>query len=348
MSAASLLRAEMAEQPRVLGAIFTRRAEVADSLRRAGAVPRVGVMLVARGSSDNADVYGRYLLELATGLPAAIAPPSLYTRYDSQPLLDGWVAVALSQSGETPEIVATLRALRGCGARAVAVTNAVSSSLARESDVVVDLACGPERAVPATKTLTASLAAIAVLSGVWGRTLWTSDDEARAIGAVEAVLADEEAALPAAEAVLAAANVTYLGRGFTYPVALEGALKLRETTGRAAEGRSVADYLHGPVASARTGTHVVACAAVGPAARDVLAAAADVAARGASVSLVAPADLPGTSTQAPGPAVPPGLVEPLAVLPLTVRLQQIALLAALQAGLDPDAPFGLEKVTLTT
>jgi glutamine---fructose-6-phosphate transaminase (isomerizing) len=342
---AILLRAEMAEQPRVLRDVFARRDEITDSVRASGLVPRLGTLLVARGSSDHAAIYARYLIELVTGLPVSIAPPSLYTRYGSRPSLEGWVAVALSQSGETPEIVQTLRALVDCGARAVAVTNNVGSALAREAELVVDLHCGAERAVPATKTFTASIAAVGVLAAAWGTVPWTADDERRATAAVEAVLGSESAVEPAAHAIRDADVVTYLGRGFSYASALEGALKLREMTGRPAEGFAAADYLHGPVASADRRTQVVACASPGPTLADVLAGAKGVAARGAQVLIVAPDDVP--VDEQPTLRVAAGLAEPLTVIPMTVRLQQLALAAALQDGVDPDQPFGLAKVTLT-
>jgi glutamine---fructose-6-phosphate transaminase (isomerizing) len=336
----------MAEQPRVLRETFGRRREVSESARALGLVPRVGIVLVARGSSDHAAVYARYLIELATGLPVSIAPPSLYTRYRAAPALDGWVAIGLSQSGQTPEIVQTLRALAERGARAVAVTNAADSALAREAELVVDLACGAERAVPATKTFTASVAAIGVLAAVWGAVPWSTADERRAVDAVEVALSDEHAVESVARAALAADVVTYLGRGFGYATALEGALKLREMTGLAAEGFSVADYLHGPVAAAGPRTHVVACAAPGPALADVVAAVDAVAARGAQTLIVAPEGV--RVGQRSTLTVAAGLPEPLTVLPMTVRLQQVALLAALQADVDPDTPFGLAKITLTS
>ncbi len=155
------MRTEMAEQPAVLRELIARGAP------RLG--PHSGVVIVARGSSDHAAIYGRYLLELATGRPVALAAPSLFTRYGARTDASGWLVVGVSQSGATPEIVEVVERLRATGGRAVAITNDPGSPLAAASEVVLALGAGEERAVPATKTLTAQFAAFAVLAPRSGR-----------------------------------------------------------------------------------------------------------------------------------------------------------------------------------
>src|SRR5689334_10160466 len=148
----SQMRREMAEQPEVLARLLSSRIPV-DVERPAG------VIIVARGSSDHAAVYGRYLLELATRRPVALAAPSLFTRYGAQTDASGWLVVGVSQSGRTPEIVDVVERLRATGGRAIAITNDEGSPLAEAAETVVGLGAGTEQAVPATKTFTAQMAA---------------------------------------------------------------------------------------------------------------------------------------------------------------------------------------------
>ncbi|MCW2993990.1 MAG: hypothetical protein JWQ18_1485, partial [Conexibacter sp.] len=157
--------AEMGEQPRVLAALAARREELVAEVRAAlGDAPPAGIVLVARGSSDNAAVLGRYVLELATRRPVALAAPSLITRYGARDRLDGWLAVGISQSGRTPEIVSVLESYGASGARTVAITNDRDSALAHAAAATIDTAAGAEQAVPATKTVTSQFAAFALLA----------------------------------------------------------------------------------------------------------------------------------------------------------------------------------------
>src|SRR3954468_12717792 len=180
--AGELMRAEMAEQPQVLRALIARGGP------RLG--PYAGVVIVARGSSDHAAIYGRYLLELATGRPVALAAPSLITRYGARTSAPDWLVVAVSQSGATPEIVDVAMRLRATGGYVVGITNDPESPLAAASDTVLALGAGAERAVPATKTLTAQLAEFAVLAAALGPAPFGADDLARVPDAVAATLAE--------------------------------------------------------------------------------------------------------------------------------------------------------------
>ena len=135
---------EMAQQPDVLSGLVARRSRPLRELRAAIPSDTAGIILVARGSSDHAAIFGRYILELATGLPVALAAPSLHTLYDGRPRCEGFLAVGVSQSGRTPEIVTVLERLIAGGAQAVAVTNEPSSPLGRSASVVVELGAGDE------------------------------------------------------------------------------------------------------------------------------------------------------------------------------------------------------------
>jgi glutamine---fructose-6-phosphate transaminase (isomerizing) len=163
-----VMAAEMAEQPAVLRDLQRRGDEVAEALAPLAGRALAGVVIIARGSSDHAAIYGRYLLELAARRPVTLAAPSLFTRYRAETDYAGYLAVAVSQSGHTPEIVDVLRSVRDAGATTVAVTNDAGSPLAGAADAVIPLGAGDERAVPATKTFTAQLGAFAQLAAALG------------------------------------------------------------------------------------------------------------------------------------------------------------------------------------
>ena len=155
---------EMAEQPEVIGALLGRRHDFASRLRAIAPERLAGVVLIARGSSDNAAVYGRYVLEAALRRPVSMAAPSLWTRYGVEEDLRGYLAVGVSQSGRTPEIADTLERVAPPGRRRSRSPMTPARRWPRRADLAIDLRVGPEHAVPATKTVTAQLAAFAILA----------------------------------------------------------------------------------------------------------------------------------------------------------------------------------------
>lgn len=334
------MRAEMAEQPAVLAALVERFEQDAARVRAVVPEPLAGVVFVARGSSDNAAVYGRYLAELASGRPAGLAAPSLHTLYRAPVDASGYLVVALSQSGATPEIVTVFDRLRAGGARTVAVVNDEAAPLARGTDVLLALGAGEERAVPATKTVTAQLLAAAAVAAALGPVPFTSDDLAALPGAVAAVLADPTPAEALAALWAPAGRLVVAARGLLYAAALEAALKIKETTGVLAEGISTADLRHGPIAAVDRDVPALLLDGGGPGAPDVRELAGLLRDRGAPVAVCGASEddalpLPGTTPEA------------LAPITATVRAQQLALALALQHGRDADAPPGLSKVTAT-
>ena len=330
----------MEAQPRVLAALAGRRAEIVARLRAVAPRPLAGVVIVARGSSDYAAVFGRYVIAAATGTPVALAAPSLLNLYGVTPRVEGWLAVAISQSGRTPEIVSVLDRYRDAGACTVALTNDPDSPLAGVAAAEIALEAGPEGAVPATKTFTAELAAVALVAEALGSVSWADADWEALPGAVADVLSDAEPADRAAERLADARELVVVGRGFLMCVALEAALKLREAAGVRAEGWSAADFRHGPVTAMQGDVPLLAVSAAGPAAADVEQLAAELERAGGPVLRLADrpdADLPYRG----GPS------EALRAMPAAVRAQQLALALARARGVDPDEPPGLRKVTRT-
>jgi len=328
------MAAEMDEIPAVLRRLLARRRVLAEALRPAPRPP-AGVVLVGRGSSEHAALYGRYLLEMATGRPASLFPPSLTDRAGAY---DGYLAVGLSQSGETADVVAALDALGRAGAFTVALTAWPARPLGASAGAVVDLCTGPERAVPATKTFVASLAALALVAEQLGAVPWSPDGWGWLIGAVEDVLADPGPATLAAARIDPGDAVACVGRGLLKPVAREAALKLQETALITADAHSSISFHHGPIATAGPDRPLVGFAAPGPDGDDTRRLLRHVRRWGSPTVLV---DESPTADLPLPPRVPAGLL----ALPATVRAQQLALAVALGRGLDPDAPPGLTKVT---
>ena len=331
---------EMAEQPGGLRQLIARFDVIVDRVREAVPVPLNGVTMVARGSSDHAAVYGRYLLEAATGKPVSLAAPSLHTLYGVDVDYSGQLVVAVSQSGATPEIVRTLHALQDGGGRGLAITNDPDSRLARTAHEAIALEMREELAVPATKTVTGQFAAFAIIASALGRAPFSRSDLNAVPDWVQAVLDDPGPAGVAADTLLGASQLIVVARGYLFAAALETALKIKETCALLADGYSAADLRHGPIAAVTRGLPVIAMCASGPALSDVMSLVEDLRAREVNVLVVGD----GEGTDVPIPAFVP---EPLAPIVAVVRGQQLAYELALRLGYDPDSPQGLTKVTAT-
>jgi glutamine---fructose-6-phosphate transaminase (isomerizing) len=336
-----IMLAEMEEQPAVLARLTARWHEVRRLVADRSPSPLAGVTFVARGSSDNAAVLGRYLTEMAARRPASLAAPSIVTRYGAGVDYRGWLAVALSQSGATPEVVTVIRAMQDGGAATVGVSNESECPLRAAVDLFLCCDAGPELAVPATKTVTAQMVMMAMLAAALGPVAYGLDDLEGLHFAVAALLDDAEAVREVGERWAGADRLFVVGRGGLYAAALETALKVKETTGILAEGLSTADLLHGPVAAVGPGAPVLLLDGGGPTSGDIAEVADLLATRAADVVLVSPDPTAEVTLLASVP-------ETLHAVTATVRGQQLAHALALARGMDPDQPRGLSKVTATS
>ena len=352
-TAPTLMRVEIGEQPaalrRTLDVLLPRVPELAAFAGRSRQV-----LFVARGSSDNAARYGRYLCEAWAGRLATPASPSIATIYRRRLDLAGVLAVGLSQSGRTEEIVATLDWARDCGAATVAITNEAGSPLADTADAALVTEAGPERALPATKTYTAQLAALAVLGlalgpdGAAAAGLRAAEFRAalrRAPDATEALLESAPAAEELAAELAGVRGMVVSGRGYASSTAFELALKLQEACYLNATGLSYADLLHGPIAVVGPDTPTLLVAAgSGPTLLGVVRLAGQVRASGARAYGIGGTELAAACDRAlPGPALP----EELAPLALVVPGQLVVEALSRRLGIDPDTPRGLHKITQT-
>jgi glucosamine--fructose-6-phosphate aminotransferase (isomerizing) len=324
-----------------IDALLPRRDEVAAV---AGGTRQV--LLIARGTSDNAAVYGSYLIQAYAGRLVSLASPSIATTYRSQIDLTGVLAVALSQSGRTEEIVETLEWAAANGARTLAITNGgADSPLAQAAEVAFITEAGVERAVPATKTFTTQLAALAVLGLALGAPL--DPGELRAVpDAIEELLAGQLDLAPIVAELAKVPGVVVSGRGLAYAAALELALKLKEACYLHAMGLSYADLLHGPIAVVDAETPAIVMAAdSGPTLDGTVDLARRVTGAGArAYGIGGGSALAAACSRAL--AAPP-LPEWLAPLGLIVPGQLLTEELARNLGLDPDNPRGLSKVTQT-
>lgn len=301
-------------------------------------------LTIARGSSDHAASFAKILLETRLGIPVVSQSPSLATLYRrEQPKLAGALALAISQSGRSPDLVETGRAARRQGALLVAMVNEVDSPLAQEADVVIPLHAGPERSVAATKSFIASLSAIMQLA-----TCWSDDAAARAgmegMGDVlrQAWRMDWSEAL---EQVAVVRRLLVLGRGLTWPIAAEAALKFKETAQLHAESFSSAEVAHGPMALVGKGDPVFAFTPCDAAEQGFAERLAGFAERGAQViavgsgNIVAPAAI-----QLPAAVSSDAAVTSIAMISSYYRFAESL---ARHLGLNPDEPPYLSKVTRT-
>ncbi len=337
------MAAEIAEQPAVLQRVLDDG--TADARGVAGLLARRAprfVLLAARGTSDHAALYAKYLVEIGLGLPCGLASPSTFTAYGARPDLRDVLVVAVSQSGGSPDLVGTVEVARSCGAATLAVTNAPGSALAGAAELHLDVHAGAELAVAATKSYTAELLTLFLVVDAWA-----GGDGTEAAGLPDAaadLVSRRGEVAAAAQRYRFASRLVMTGRGYAYPTAREAALKLMETSYVAAHAFSGADLLHGPLAMVDPQYPVVAVVPGGVGA-DAMSPVLD-------RLLEVGADLLVLGTQDPPPGahglrLPGGLSERVHPVVDIVPLQWLALEMALARGLDPDAPRSLSKVTRT-
>lgn len=296
---------------------------------------------VARGSSDHACTYLKYASELLLGRPVASVGPSVASVYGARLRIAGALALTVSQSGQSPDIVAMARSARAAGALTIALTNHPDSPLAAESEFVLDLHAGPELSVAATKTfVNSAVAGLAFLA------LWAEDRALLAALAALPEALERAVALdwsPLAAAAQDASSLYTLGRGPSYAMSNEAALKFKEVALIHAESHSSAEVLHGPVSIVDAAFPVLAFAAADAAEAGVADIAADMAGKGARVLVTT--DRPaGRAERLPTVRTGHWLTDPLAlIVPFYATVEALAR----ARGIDPDRPRHLNKVTET-
>jgi len=341
------LLSEIMEQPVVLER-FLRQAlgpaeQVARHIRARGVR---WVLIAARGSSDNAATYAKYVFGLHNALPVALAAPSMYTIYDSPPDVPDALVIGISQSGQSPDVIAVVQDAVTRGLVTLAITNDADSPLAQSAEHVLPLGAGAEESIAATKTYTTQLLAVALLSAL------LSDDKA-CLEQLEALPEHVARALDLSGTVRAAAErhaqmttCAVIARGYNYATALEIALKLRELTYLGASPYSSADFMHGPIAVVELGYPVLLVAPSGRVVASLSSLVQELSSRQAEMIIIS--DEPELLAWAQTPLrLPEHVPEWLSPITAVIPGQLFAHHLAVARGIDPDRPRGLRKVTRT-
>jgi glutamine---fructose-6-phosphate transaminase (isomerizing) len=341
------LMREIHQQPEILKRLTTDHYAEFERVASAIRARQVSnVLIAARGTSDNAARYAQYLLGYHHRLSVALATLSLHTLYKTPPHLRDALVIGISQSGTSPDIISVIENARSQGMLTLAITNAADSPLAQASELVLDCHAGEERSVAATKTYTAQLAAIGLLSaalGADGSMLATLREIPKAI---EQTLAQSDALETASKAYADLTHAAVIGRGLNYCTAFEIALKIGELAYVAATPYSSADFMHGPIALVEPGYAVLLAAPTGtvlPELRDLTETL-----RAREANLLVVSDDAGMLASAATPMpLPAGIPEWASPLVAVIPGQLLAHHLALAKGYDPVQPRSLRKVTKT-
>ncbi len=345
---------EIEQQPQALARMLDGCSKQVGELERRFAVERPeSIVLVARGTSDNAATFARYLLEILLGIPASLAAPSIATVYDRPARRKRTLVVGISQSGESTDTNLYLEKAGAAGAATLGITNESESSMARLADALLSVRVGPEQSVAATKTYTGQLLAIYLLARALGARI-PQTALRRMPDLVARQLESKEQVAALAERYRYMHHAVVVGRGLNYANALEFALKMMETSYVVAERFSGADFMHGPLALVEKGFPVFAFAPGGPARKGTARLLSRLAEADAETIAIGPPDvvgsLPATKRVLLNGAIPivPGCPEDLMTpIPAIVPGQLFAAYLSRHKGLDPDHPRMLSKVTRT-
>jgi glucosamine--fructose-6-phosphate aminotransferase (isomerizing) len=337
----SLMLKEAGESPDVVATLLDKEKTVfAEIAKLFSAAPPSVVTTAARGSSDHAATFFKYLFEISVGVPVASIGPSIASVYGSPLHLKGGIHFTVSQSGGSPDIIALQAAAKKGGATTIAVVNVTDSSLAKQADIVLSLNAGAEKSVAATKSF---ISAVAALSGVTAAISGNAALQAGLERLPEALAATKGIDGTAAEDVLFNATSLYTGgRGPAFAIALEAALKAKETSSLHAEAFSLAELMHGPMRLVQPGFPVLAFAPDDAAFANNAQALERLQKLGATAVSFSTTPLAGVNLRMP--TTGNGLLDPLVSLLCYYRLiEQVTR----RKGFDPDKPANLLKVTET-
>ena len=337
-----IMQSEIAEIPAVFTKLIAAESQF-DSLSSLLNSNQIqSVLVLARGTSDNAAHFLKYLIETQLGLPVGLTSPSSVTIYQAELNFKNTLVVAISQSGQSTDLVEYATAAKGAGATLISITNDETSPLAKLADHHLALMAGAEFAVAATKSYAAQLLASLMLVSAWSSKLTNYKS---VIAAATELLANDSALAKAVAKCDRANEIVVLGRGFSYPNAREAALKIQETSKISVQGLSIADYMHGPISALTNKTQVFIFAPNGIPLESLKSDLEKIRAKSPSIFWFGTGDL-----ALPNETVIPGAKcenEIYSSVVDSIILQAFALEFARKNGLDPDSPEGLSKVTFT-
>lgn len=342
-----LMWEEILEEPKTIERCLDKNkkliAGIADHIRKAG-IDRI--MIAARGTSDHAAVYAKYIIETELGLPVALAAPSVFTMYHGRLKLDKTLVIGISQSGKAADVLEVIKSANGSGAVTVSITNFSDSPLALEAQYHLDCSAGLEKSVAATKTFLAQITLLAALTAVWSG---NSDMLARLESMpqeIEKLIGDSGDIAEKVQRYRYMEECFVLARGINYAIALESALKIQETCYVRAKAYATSDFYHGPYAMIEDGMPVFVFAPDGPSLNDVKAMIVRLKESGAELIVISDIE----ELRAQGNCsfrIPKAGSDIFSPFYNVVIAQMFACRLALAKGLNPDSPRSLSKVTIT-
>lgn len=335
---------EIREQPDILQRILDTEWEAVLTVARVLRERDVRyVVVAARGTSDNAAVYAKYLFEVLLGMPVALASPSVFTLYESEMKLRNGLVIGISQSGESTDVLEIVRRAGGTAAGTLAITNDETSSMAQAAEFHFCLRAGEEKSVAATKTYTAQLLLLYLLAFALGGAEELDESVKRLPDQARRVLRTR---WEGTARYRYADHLVVVSRGFNLATAKEAALKLMETSYVVAEGFSGADLSHGPIAMIGQDFPVVMIVPAGAIYHDTKALVEELSDRGAELVIISE-DKDLVSRAAAKFLIDGSVPEELSPILYVLPMQLLAWELSLLKGLNPDAPRGLSKVTET-
>jgi glucosamine--fructose-6-phosphate aminotransferase (isomerizing) len=337
-----IMRSEIAQTPEVFQNLSNKISDYQSLINQLNLSRIQSVILVARGTSDNAALFLKYLIETKVGIPCGLASPSVVTIYKSKLKLTNSLVIAVSQSGQSPDIISYTNAAKAGGAVTLSMTNDPSSPLAKATDLHLYIEAGIEKAVAATKSYSAQLLLSYIFVSIWvnekidlSKLIKETKVQVDNISAVGKVVDDFDHKH----------GVTVMGRGFAYANAHEAALKIQETLKVPVASFSSADYLHGPISSLTQNSRVILLSPGSSADESISATVKKTRDITNNIYWIGTGFKKGENEVLIGGST--GLGEAESVIADAVVLQQFAMLLAIKNGLNPDAPIGLLKVTQT-
>ena len=342
----SIMLDEILQQPQVLAGIENKNKNVMEELiAEIGRADIKHIVIAARGTSDHCGIYIKYLAEILLGVPVMLAAPSVNTLYGARVIYRDAVVIAISQSGMAEDALAVLRDALECNAITVAVTNDPASPIARAAKYSLDCAAGTEKSVAATKTFTAEMFCLTLMVAKWAKNEELMEALRALPSGIQAEVARAEEVMNSAREFTFMRDCIVLGRGLTYPIALEASLKMMETSYTNARGFAVSDFQHGPLALVADNLPLFVYCASDETREDVLRAAEQYAQLGAYVILVT------DDAQNAGCADKVFLVQKTnkytAPFHFVVFAQLFACGLADAKKSKPDAPRNIKKITIT-
>ena len=337
-----IMRSEIAQTPDVFQNLSNKLSDYQSAIDSLDLSKIDSVILVARGTSDNAALFLKYLIETKIGIPCGLASPSVVTIYKSKLRFTNCLVIAVSQSGQSPDIVTYTQAAKTGGAITISMTNDASSPLAKSTDLHLYIEAGEEKAVAATKSYSAQLLLSYIFVSLWAK---EKIQLSNLISEAKSLVGKISEVQKVVDGFDHKSGVTVMGRGFAYANAHEAALKIQETLKVPVASFSSADYLHGPISSLTSNSRVILLAPTSSASDAISATVKKVRDITKNIYWIGSGFKVESGEALIGGSI--NLTETESVIADSIVLQQFAMLLAVKNGLNPDAPTGLLKVTQT-